>query len=322
MPDLVERAQPLPGARVSGQRPLPFLLLLSLRPSQWTKNLIIFGALLFSERLLLLDPGSVARSLAAFTIFCALSSVVYLVNDVIDRDADRLHPLKRHRPIAAGLVPVSSALLLAGALGVAALALAFWLHPGFGLIGALYLGLLAAYSGPLKHIVIIDVLTIAIGFFLRAAAGAVVLGVTISHWLLIVTILLALFLALSKRRHELVLLADTATSHRRILREYSPYLLDQMISVVTASTLVTYAIYTVSADTVDKFGTSLLGLTLPFPIYGIFRYLYLVHQKEGGGSPSDMLLTDRPLLICVALWAATVAFVIYGNAGVLERIFQ
>jgi 4-hydroxybenzoate polyprenyltransferase len=322
MPDLVERAEPLPGVRVSGQRPLPFLLLLSLRPSQWTKNLIIFGALLFSERLLLLDPGSVARSLAAFAIFCALSSVVYLVNDVIDRNADRLHPLKRHRPIAAGLVPVSSALLLAGALGVAALALAFWLHPGFGLIGALYLGLLAAYSGPLKHIVIIDVLTIAIGFFLRAAAGAVVLGVTISHWLLIVTILLALFLALSKRRHELVLLADTATSHRRILREYSPYLLDQMISVVTASTLVTYAIYTVSADTVEKFGTSLLGLTLPFPIYGIFRYLYLVHQKEGGGSPSDMLLTDRPLLICVALWAATVAFVIYGNAGALERIFQ
>jgi 4-hydroxybenzoate polyprenyltransferase len=322
MPDLVERAEPLPGVRVSGQRPLPFLLLLSLRPSQWTKNLIIFGALLFSERLLLLDPGSVARSLAAFAIFCALSSVVYLVNDVIDRNADRLHPLKRHRPIAAGLVPVSSALLLAGALGVAALALAFWLHPGFGLIGALYLGLLAAYSGPLKHIVIIDVLTIAIGFFLRAAAGAVVLGVTISHWLLIVTILLALFLALSKRRHELVLLADTATSHRRILREYSPYLLDQMISVVTASTLVTYAIYTVSADTVEKFGTSLLGLTLPFPIYGIFRYLYLVHQREGGGSPSDMLLTDRPLLICVALWAATVAFVIYGNAGALERIFQ
>jgi 4-hydroxybenzoate polyprenyltransferase len=322
IPDIVERAEPLPGTRVSGQRPLPLLLLLSLRPSQWTKNLIIFGALLFSERLLLLDPGSVARSLAAFAIFCALSSVVYLVNDVIDRDADRLHPLKRHRPIAAGLVPVSSALLLAGALGVTALALAFWLRPGFGLIGALYLGLLAAYSGPLKHIVIIDVLTIAIGFFLRAAAGAVVLGVTISHWLLIVTILLALFLALSKRRHELVLLADTATSHRRILREYSPYLLDQMISVVTASTLVTYAIYTVSADTVEKFGTSLLGLTLPFPIYGIFRYLYLVHQKEGGGSPSDMLLTDRPLLICVALWAATVAFVIYGNAGALDHIFQ
>jgi 4-hydroxybenzoate polyprenyltransferase len=186
----------------------------------------------------------------------------------------------------------------------------------------MYVALLALYSGPLKHVVIIDVLTIAVGFFLRAAAGAVVLGVTISHWLLIMTILLALFLVLSKRRHELVLLADTATSHRRILQEYSPYLLDQMISVVTASTLVTYAIYTVSADTVEKFGTSLLGLTLPFPLYGIFRYLYLVHRKEGGGSPSDMLITDRPLLVCVALWAAAVALIIYGNAGALERIFQ
>jgi 4-hydroxybenzoate polyprenyltransferase len=307
---------------VSGQQPLALLLLLSLRPSQWTKNLIIFGALLFSERLLLLDPASVARALGAFAIFCALSSVVYLVNDVVDREADRLHPLKRHRPIAAGQVPVGVALALAAALGTVGLAAAFWLRPGFGLIGTMYLALLAAYSGPLKHIVIIDVLTIAIGFFLRAAAGAVVLGVTISHWLLIVTILLALFLALSKRRHELVLLADSATGHRRILREYSPYLLDQMISVVTASTLVTYAIYTVSPDTVEKFGTSLLGLTLPFPIYGIFRYLYLVHRKEGGGSPSDMLLTDRPLLTCVALWAATVAFIIYGNAGALERIFQ
>jgi 4-hydroxybenzoate polyprenyltransferase len=322
IPDIVERVEPLPGTGVAAARSLPVLLLLSLRPSQWTKNLIIFGALLFSERLLLLDPGSVARALAAFAIFCGLSSVVYLVNDVIDREADRLHPLKQHRPIAAGLVPVPVALTLAAVLGTAALAAAFWLRTGFGLIGALYVALLAAYSGPLKHIVIIDVLTIAIGFFLRAAAGAVVLGVTISHWLLIVTILLALFLALSKRRHELVLLADSATGHRRILREYSPYLLDQMISVVTASTLVTYAIYTVSADTVEKFGTSLLGLTLPFPIYGIFRYLYLVHRKEGGGSPSDMLLTDRPLLICVGLWAATVAFIIYGNAGALEHIFQ
>lgn len=322
IPDIIERPEPRLAERVVSPRPLAINLVLSLRPSQWTKNLIVFGGLLFSEQHLLLDPAAVGRSLAAFAIFCALSGVVYLVNDVIDRHADRLHPLKRHRPIAAGLVPVSAALMLAAILGVGALAAAFWVRPAFGIIGALYVGLLALYSGPLKHIVIIDVLTIAIGFFLRAAGGAVVLPVTISHWLLIVTILLALFLALSKRRHELVLLADTATSHRRILQEYSPYLLDQMISVVTASTLVTYAIYTVSADTVQKFGTSLLGLTLPFPLYGIFRYLYLVHQKEGGGSPSDMLLNDRPLLICVALWAATVAFVIYGNASALERIFE
>jgi 4-hydroxybenzoate polyprenyltransferase len=171
--------------------------------------------------------------------------------------------------------------------------------------------LLGVYSGLLKHVVIIDVLTIAIGFVLRAAAGAVAIAVPVSHWLYVLTILLALFLALSKRRHELVLLASGATGHRRILQEYSPYLLDQMISVVTASTLVAYAFYTVSPETIAKFDTDLLGLTLPFPLYGIFRYLYLVHQKEGGGSPAEMLLTDRPLLACVALWALTVALIIY-----------
>jgi 4-hydroxybenzoate polyprenyltransferase len=194
------------------------------------------------------------------------------------------------------------------------LAAAFLLRPQFGFVAAAYLGLLALYSGPLKHIVIIDVLTIAVGFVLRAAAGAIVIDVPISHWLYVLTILLALFLALSKRRHELVLLADRATGHRKILEEYSPYLLDQMISVVTASTLLAYAFYTVSPETVAKFGTDRLGLTLPFPLYGIFRYLYLVHQKEGGGSPAEMLLTDRPLLVCVALWAVTVALIIYGPA--------
>jgi 4-hydroxybenzoate polyprenyltransferase len=180
----------------------------------------------------------------------------------------------------------------------------------------MYVALLAMYSGPLKHVVIIDVLTIAIGFVLRAAAGAVAIDVPISHWLLILTILLALFLALSKRRHELVLLADGATRHRRILEEYSPYLLDQMIAVVTASTLISYAFYTVSPETVEKFHTDYLGLTLPFPLYGIFRYLYLVHLKEGGGSPAEMLLNDRPLLVCVALWAMATAAIIYApNLG-------
>jgi 4-hydroxybenzoate polyprenyltransferase len=179
------------------------------------------------------------------------------------------------------------------------------------MVAAVYGGLLAAYSGPLKHIVIIDVLTIAAGFVLRAVAGAVAIPVPISHWLLVCTTLLALFLALSKRRHELVLLADEAASHRKILGEYSPYLLDQMISVVTASTLMAYAFYTISPETIEKFGTDELGLTLPFPLYGIFRYLYLVHQKEGGGSPAEMLVNDRPLLICVALWALAVVLIIY-----------
>jgi 4-hydroxybenzoate polyprenyltransferase len=167
------------------------------------------------------------------------------------------------------------------------------------------------YSGPLKHIVIIDVLTIALGFVLRAVAGAVVLNVIISHWLLVCTILLALFIALAKRRHELILLADGAISHRPILAEYSAYLLDQMIAVVTASTLIAYIFYTISPETEQKFGTTWLGLTIPFPIYGIFRYLYLVHRREGGGSPADLLLNDRPLLACVTLWVVAVVLIIY-----------
>jgi len=309
-PNIIEQAQASPDRDVRSARPLAVSLVLSLRPSQWTKNLIIFAGLIFGQRLL--DPGAVLYSIAAFAVFCALSGVVYLVNDIADREADRQHPLKRLRPIASGEVPVSAALGLALVLGAVALTAAFLLRFEFGLIAAAYVAMLGLYSGPLKHIVIIDVLTIAIGFVLRAAAGAIVIAEPVSHWLLIVTILLALFLALSKRRHELVLLADGATNHRRILQEYSPYLLDQMISVVTASTLVAYAFYTVSPETIQKFNTDKLGLTLPFPLYGIFRYLYLVHQKEGGGSPSDMLLNDKPLQGCVALWAATVAFIIYG----------
>jgi 4-hydroxybenzoate polyprenyltransferase len=285
-------------------------LFLSLRPSQWTKNLIVFAGLIFGAKLL--EPIAVARSLAAFAIFCALSGVVYLINDVADREADKRHPLKQHRPIASGALSVSTALTAAAILGGIGLLAAFSLGPLFGAVAAAYVLLLVAYSGPIKQIVILDVLTIAIGFVLRAAAGAVAISVPISHWLYFLTILLALFLVLSKRRHELVLLADGATSHRRILEEYSPYLLDQMIAVVTASTIVAYAFYTVSPETVQKFGTDRLMLTLPFPLYGIFRYLYLVHRKEGGGSPAEMLLNDQPLLICVGLWAATVAVIIYG----------
>jgi len=306
-----DRITPLASAPAA-PRPVALSLLASLRPAQWTKNLIIFGALGLGQRLL--DPRSLLQATAAFAIFCALSGVVYLINDIADREADRGHPVKMYRPIASGALPVRVAIGAAVALGTVSLAAAFLLRPQFGVVAAVYLGLLTLYSGPLKHIVIIDVLTIAIGFVLRAAAGAIVIDVPISHWLYVLTILLALFLALSKRRHELVLLADRATGHRKILEEYSPYLLDQMISVVTASTLLAYAFYTVSPETVAKFGTDRLGLTLPFPLYGIFRYLYLVHQKEGGGSPAEMLLTDRPLLVCVALWAVTVAAIIYGPA--------
>jgi 4-hydroxybenzoate polyprenyltransferase len=316
IPDSLDGMQPMRAAAHPRSRSLVLGLFVSLRPSQWTKNLIIFAPLLFGQRLFDLD--ALFDASGAFVIFCLLSGVVYLLNDVADREGDRRHPIKMYRPVASGEVPVSAALSLAALLATAALAAAFWLRPLFGVLAASYVVLLAFYSGPLKHVVIIDVLTIAIGFVLRAVAGAVAIEVAVSPWLYVLTILLALFLALSKRRHELVLLAEGATGHRRILEEYSPYLLDQMISVVTASTLVAYAIYTVSPETIEKFHTNLLGLTLPFPLYGIFRYLYLVHQKEGGGSPSDMLLADRPLLACVALWAVAVAVVIYGPSQLLH----
>jgi 4-hydroxybenzoate polyprenyltransferase len=209
---------------------------------------------------------------------------------------------------------VSAALIAAGVIGLAAMAAALWVRLEFALIAAIYVAMFAAYSRWLKHIVILDVLTIAIGFVLRAAAGAVVIAVPISHWLLVCTILLALFLALSKRRHELTLLAGAATGHRRILEEYNPYLLDQMIGVVTASTLMAYIIYCTSPETIEKFSTDRLVLTTPFPIYGIFRYLYLVHQR-GAGSPSEVLLTDRPLVICIALWGLAVIAIIYRPFG-------
>jgi 4-hydroxybenzoate polyprenyltransferase len=305
---------PLDPVQVAARRrPVLINLLISLRPGQWTKNLIVFAGLIFGQQLV--DPVAVGRATIAFLAFCALSGVIYLINDVVDRESDRRHPAKAARPIASGALAPQTALLSAAALGAAALGTAFWLGPRFFLVAVAYVSLLGFYSGPLKHIVIIDVLTIAIGFVLRAVAGAVVIGLPISHWLLVCTVLLALFLALSKRRHELVLLADEATGHRRILQEYSPYLLDQMISVVTASTLIAYAFYTISPETIEKFDTDLLGLTLPFPLYGIFRYLYLVHQKEGGGSPAEMLLTDGPLLACVALWASAVILIIYGPFG-------
>jgi 4-hydroxybenzoate polyprenyltransferase len=289
-------------------------LLSSVRPGEWIKNTFVFAGLVFSRQLT--DPSAVAASLAAFAIFCALSGVVYLINDVADRERDRQHPRKRERPIASGALSPGTALATAAVLAAVGLVASWLMSPAFGAIATTYVTLLALYSGPLKHIVIIDVLTIAIGFVLRVAAGAVAVGVPMSHWLLVCTILLALFLGLSKRRHELTLLADGAIGHRRILQEYSPYLLDQMIGVVTASTLMAYVFYATSQETAEKFGTSLLGLTIPFPLYGIFRYLYLVHQREGGGSPAELLLNDRPLLACVALWGLAVVVIIYRPFGI------
>ena len=288
-------------------------LVRSLRPDQWTKNLIVFAALIFARQLL--DPAALALALAAFLIFCLLSGAVYLINDVSDREADRNHPLKSRRPIASGTLSVTTALTTAVVLSVVALAAAFWLQPRLGMVAAAYLALFVLYTRTLKHIVILDVMSIAIGFVLRAVAGGVVIGVPISNWLLVCTILGALFLGLAKRRHELTLLAVGARNHRPILEEYDPYLLDQMIAVVAAATLVAYVIYCASPETHAYFGTDLLVLTTPFPIYGLFRYLYLVHRKQGGGSPSEMLLLDRPLLSCVALWGLTVIVIIYRPFG-------
>ena len=291
------------------RRSIPALLATSLRPGQWTKNLLLFAGLLFGGRLL--EPDAIIAAVAGFIVFCALSGAAYLVNDIWDREADCHHPLKQTRPIASGQLSVRTAAWTAAALIVGGTLTAWLMGPTFGAVAAAYVLLLFAYSTTLKHVVILDVLAIAGGFVLRAVASAVAVNVPIGSWLLECTTLLALFLALSKRRHELVLLGDEASTHRRSLEHYSPYLLDQMIAVVTASTLIAYTVFTMSPDTAQRLGTPHLGFTVPFVLYGIFRYLYLVHQKRGGGSPAEMLLTDRPLLLCVGLWTATVILVMY-----------
>jgi 4-hydroxybenzoate polyprenyltransferase len=288
-------------------------LFVSLRPDQWTKNLIVFAALIFAVKLL--DPAALANATAAFLIFCALSGAVYLVNDVSDREQDREHPIKRMRPVASGALAPAAALGAAVVLSAAAVAAAFALRPMFGLVAVAYLALFVVYTRSLKHIVILDVMAIAIGFVLRAVAGGLVIDVHVSNWLLVCTMLGALFLGLAKRRHEITLLAAGAKGHRRILEEYDPYLLDQMIGVVAAATMVAYIIYCASPETHAYFGTEWLVLTTPFPIYGLFRYLYLVHRKAGGGSPSDMLLEDRPLLACVLLWGLSAVLIIYRPFG-------
>ena len=288
-------------------------LLVSIRPDQWPKNLLVFAGLVFGGRLL--EPTALLAASTAFAVFCLLSGAVYLLNDIADREADRNHPLKRERPIADGRLSVTTAYIAAIVLSVVGLQVAFSINVNLGLAATGYLGLLTTYSFVLKHVVIIDVLLIAAGFVLRAIAGAMAVDVPIGHWLLVCTTLLALFLALSKRRHELILLAAGATEHRRILGEYSPYLLDQMIGVVTSSTLIAYTVYATSAETAARLGTPRLGLTIPFVLYGIFRYLYLVHQKRGGGSPAALLLTDRPLLACVASWGGMVIVLLYSPLG-------
>jgi len=280
-----------------------------MRPRQWTKNLLVFAALIFSQNLSNLPMVSDAT--IAFIIFCLLSGSVYTLNDLLDVKQDRTHPKKSQRPLASGKLQPPIAIVSGSILVLLSLANAFWLNTNFGFIALGYFILQIAYSTALKHIVILDVLAVSIGFVLRAIAGAEVINVPISSWLLVCTILLALFLSLGKRRHEIILLEDNAADHRKILFEYSPALLDQMISVVTASTVVAYALYTMSAETITKFQTDNLKYTIPFVLYGIFRYLYLIHQKSEGGSPEKILLNDRPLLINIILYLLTVWFFTY-----------
>jgi len=288
-------------------------ILVSLRPHQWTKNLLVFAALALSKHLF--EREAFLRALLAFGIFCGLSGTIYVVNDLTDLARDRLHPRKRHRPLASGALSPEAARGVAGVLGLACLGLSLLLGRDFALAALLYTLLNLAYSFRLKEIVILDVLSISMGFLLRGVAGALAIAVQFSDWLVVCTILLALFLALAKRRHELTSLNDAAAGHRPILAEYSPYLLDQMISVVTASCLMAYAFYTMAPETVEKYRTDRLAWTIPFVLYGIFRYLYLVHQRDQGGSPTDLLLTDRPLLVDVALWALSIVLIVYTAAG-------
>jgi 4-hydroxybenzoate polyprenyltransferase len=280
-----------------------------MRPTQWTKNVLLFVGLIFSKNLF--EPELIEKAVLGFLSFCCFSSVVYIVNDVVDRESDRHHPVKCKRPIASGALPVSVAVTVAIVLTAAGTALAFYLGRQFAIVALLYLVLLVLYSFVLKRVVIVDVLILASGFVLRTIAGVEAIGVTISSWLLTCTIFLALFLGLSKRRHELVLLGDKSTEHRKILAEYSPELLDQMIAVATASALISYTLYTVDADTIAKFGTSNLIYTVPFVIFGIFRYLYLIHEKQEGGRPDKLLLSDRPILVNNVLWLIAAAAIIY-----------
>jgi 4-hydroxybenzoate polyprenyltransferase len=288
-------------------------LLISLRPYQWTKNLVVLAPLAFAQRLY--EPGAVVVASSGFVVFCLVSGSVYLINDLLDVEGDRKHPVKSQRPLASGALSSSLAIAATVVCLLAGVGWAFVLSTGFGLVVSVYFLIMAGYSVFLKNVVILDVLIVAFGFVLRAIAGAVVIVEPFSNWLLICTLLLALFLALAKRRQELTLLAGQASEHRRILGEYSPYLLDQMIAVVTASTLVSYALYTLAPETVERLGTDRLVWTFPFVLYGIFRYLYLVHQREEGGNPTRVLLNDRPILVTVALWAATMVALIYHGRG-------
>ncbi|HEV7664941.1 MAG TPA: decaprenyl-phosphate phosphoribosyltransferase [Chloroflexota bacterium] len=283
-------------------------LVVALRPRQWTKNGLVFIALAFT--LNLQQSGLVFRSTAAFICFCALSSAGYLLNDVMDIEADRAHPTKRARPIAAGLVPIPIALGLGGALAFAGIALSFRITPLLGLLAVAYAAVTAVYTTTLKHMVLLDIFSIAAGFVLRAAAGAVAIDVPISPWLYTATLLGALLIALGKRRTELETLGvEAAVGHRRNLEAYSIEFIDQLILVVSSAALMTYALYTFSAENLPK--NHSMMLTIPVVLYGLFRYLFLVREGDIGAAPEELLFRDRPLLAAVAVWTIMAITILY-----------
>jgi 4-hydroxybenzoate polyprenyltransferase len=280
----------------------------TMRPRQWTKNVFIFAALVFDKQLFVVD--SFLRTLAGFALFCLISSCVYIFNDLADVEADRQHPEKKNRPIASGKLPVSVAWSAGIVFVMVALGLSYWLAPMFSLVVATYFILNLAYSLSLKHIAILDVLIISLGFVLRVGAGVTLIAVErFSPWLYIVMFLLSLFLGFGKRRAELALLAHGAGSHRKVLDGYTLPLLDQYIMIVSGTTIVAYSLYTFSAPNVPE--NHSMMLTIPFMVYAIFRYLYLIEVKHAGGTPEEVLLSDRPFQISMLLWAVTVIIIFY-----------
>ena len=286
------------------------LLVLSLRPHQWIKNGFVLVPLLFAQKAF--DYQSVMLSIQAFLIFCMLTGAVYLFNDLVDLKSDLKHPVKKHRPLAAGLLSIKSAVATAAVLLLFSIIWGFSVSKGFFVVMSIYIAIQLLYNYHLKNIVILDIFCISAGFFLRVVAGAAVINVEISNWLIICSVLLSMFLALAKRRHELVLLGqEDAAGHRKVLVEYSPYLLDQMIVLIAASTLLSYMLYCISSETIEKFHTEKLIYTFPFVLYGIFRYLYLIHSKNQGSEPEKVIINDLPLLIDFILWIGLCMLIIY-----------
>lgn len=285
-------------------------LIKSMRPRQWSKNVFVLAAVVFDKKLL--NPEAVGKSLAGMVLFCLLSSSVYLINDILDAEADRNHPQKRNRPIASGKLPVPVAAAAAIGIILVTIPTSFLLSSLFGWIALIYFLVNLAYSTRLKHIPLIDVLIIAAGFVLRVAAGVSLIEVErFSPWLYVVTTLLALYIGFGKRRAELTLLQKDANNHRRVLDGYNLALLDQLITIVSGTTIVAYSLYTFSAPNLPD--NHSMMLTIPFVIYGIFRYLYLIQVEQAGGAPEDIVLTDRPLQAAILLWGLSVLFVFYLN---------